>query len=134
MIVIEANEIPKSVFQYYAKYNNGSISNALDKFGVVDTVLDDVEEKYLYPSQAWASISTGMNAKQHGIRWYNDAKPTSKFYWREASQNLKKVAIMNVLHSGSVSNEEVKNYDFLFPDFFYKSKGKYWKIYSFSKI
>ena len=67
MIVIEANEIPKSVFQYYAKYNNGSISNALDKFGVVDAVLDDVEEKYLYPSQAWASISTGMNAKQQEL-------------------------------------------------------------------
>ena len=135
MIIIEANEIPKSVFLHYAKTNKGPLSSSIKKFGIVDSLLDDVEEKYLYPSQAWASISTGLHAKKHGIRWYNDAKSTTRFYWREASQNLKKVAIMNVLHSGSISEEEVKNYDFLFPDFFScRSEGKYKKIYSFSKF
>ncbi len=118
MIIIEANEIPKSVFLHYAKTNNGPISKALKEYGIIDTILDDVEEKYLYPSQAWASISTGLDAEKHGIRWYNDAKSTSNFYWRQASRNFKKVALMNVLHTGSITEEEIKNYCFVFPDFF----------------
>ena len=72
----------------------------------------------MYPSQAWASISTGVAANIHNIRWYNDATPEHEFYWRIASKNKKSVALMNVLHTGSISDEEVKNYSFVFPDFF----------------
>ena len=57
MIVIEANEIPNSVFQWYALQTKGPISHAINENRIANTLLDDVEEEYLYPSQAWASIS-----------------------------------------------------------------------------
>ena len=108
MIIIEANEIPKSVFEWYAQNSNGLLSKTISKFGIVDTILDDVDEKYLYPSQAWASISTGLSSDLHKIRWYNDAKSNSEFYWRDLAKKNKKVALMNVLHTGSISKNEEK--------------------------
>ena len=118
MIVIEVNEIPNSVFKWYSKNNKGPIYEAINNFGITNTILDDLPEEYLYPSQAWASISTGKPASSHKIRWYNDAKETDSFYWREASSKGKKVALMNVLHTGSISENEKLNYEFIFPDFF----------------
>ena len=118
MIVIEANEIPKEVFEWYAKNSNGILSKTINSFGIVKTLLDDEEEEFLYPSQAWASISTGLPASTHKIRWYNDAKEDTKFYWRELVKKNKSVGLMNVLHTGSISNKESLKYDFIFPDFF----------------
>ena len=89
MIVIEANEIPESVFNWYSKNSNGIIAKTVKNFGIVNTVLDDIEEKYLYPSQAWASISTGLHSNRHKIRWYNDAKEDTEFYWRDLAKKIK---------------------------------------------
>ncbi len=118
MIVIEANEIPKDIFEWYSRNSNGILAKTINEFGIVTTVLDDVEEEFLYPSQAWASISTGSSASKHKIRWYNDAKPENNFYWRDVSKKKLNVALMNVLHTGSISDEEKNQYDFIFPDFF----------------
>ena len=46
MIIIEANEIPKSVFEWYAQNSNGLLSKTINKFGIVDTILDDVEKSH----------------------------------------------------------------------------------------
>ncbi len=119
MIVVEANEISKEVFEWYGKRSNGSISKSLSH--IITTELDDMPEEYLYPSQAWASISTSLPSSLHKIRWYNDSSKDSKFYWRELSQKGKKVMIMGSLHTGSISEEEKLNYDFVFPDFFHKT-------------
>ena len=89
MIIIEANEIPIEVFEWYADNSKGVISQTIKQLGITKTILDDVEEKYLYPSQAWASISTGLEAKSHKIRWYNDAKADSDFYWRNLAKEKK---------------------------------------------
>lgn len=118
MIVIEANEIPKEVFDWYCKNSKGIISKTSKNFGIVKTILDDVDEEYLYPSQAWASISTGTSANVHKVRWYNDAKKDTNFYWREIANKNKSVVLMNVLHTGSISKIEELKYDFIFPDFF----------------
>ena len=118
MIIIEANEIPIEVFEWYADNSKGVISQTIKQLGITKTILDDVEEKYLYPSQAWASISTGLEAKSHKIRWYNDAKADSDFYWRNLAKEKKNVALMNVLHTGSITQKEENLYDFVFPDFF----------------
>jgi hypothetical protein len=138
MIVIEANEIPKEVFDWYCKNSNGILAKTISDFGVITTLLDDVEEDFLYPSQAWASISTGSSASIHKIRWYNDAKPGNNFYWRDASKKGKNVALMNVLHTGSISDQETNNYDFIFPDFFCLkpevSIKKYKKFQNFNHI
>ena len=63
MIVIEANEIPPEVFEWYSKLSTGIISKAIIKQQLSSTLIDDVDEDELYPSQAWASVSTGNNAK-----------------------------------------------------------------------
>ena len=118
MIIIEANEIPLEVFEWYANNSRGIIADTISKFGITETILDDVDEEYLYPSQAWASISTGLNAESHKIRWYNDAKPSNNFYWRDLAKKNKHIALMNVLHSGSITKDEENLYDFIFPDFF----------------
>ncbi len=118
MIIIEANEIPEEVFRWYGNNSNGFIKKTLKEKKLVRTIIDDVEEKYLYPSQAWASISTGESANIHKIRWYNDAKEDTRFYWRDLAKKHKYVALMNVLHTGSITKREEKNYDFIFPDFF----------------
>ena len=110
MIVIEANEIPREVFKWYSKNSNGILAKTIKEFGIVTTVLDDVDEEFLYPSQAWASISTGSSASKHKIRWYNDAKSENAFYWREVSKKKLHVALMNVLHTGSITDKEKKQY------------------------
>ena len=117
MIIIEANEIPKEIFEWYSKNSNGIISRSVDN--IVTTELDDMPEEFLYPSQAWASISTSQSSNIHKIRWYNDAKNDTNFYWRECARKGKKVMIMGSLHTGSISDKEIINYDFLFPDFFH---------------
>ena len=91
--------------------SKGVISQTIKQLGS-KTILDDVEEKYLYPSQAWASISTGLG-KNHKIRWYNDAKADSDFYWRNLEKN---VALMNVLPRFNTQKEE--NFMILFFRFF----------------
>ncbi len=119
MFIIEANEVPEDVFKWYASISKGSISSFIEKEQIANTVTDDVSEKYLYPSQAWASISTSQSADKHKIRWYNDAKSNSPFYWRELAKKGKNVLLMGVLHSGSITEKEMLNYDFVFPDFFH---------------
>ena len=106
----------ESIQKSYANNSKGMISQTIKKFGITQTILDDVDEEYLYPSQAWASISTGLNAESHKIRWYNDAKPSNNFYWRDLAKQNKKIALMNVLHSGSISKDEENLYDFIFTD------------------
>ena len=46
MIIIEANEIPLEVFEWYAKNSNGIIADTIKKFGITETVLDDAPTPY----------------------------------------------------------------------------------------
>ena len=108
-----------SVFQWYALQTKGPISQAINENRIANTLLDDVEEEYLYPSQAWASISTGVAANIHNIRWYNDATPEHEFYWRIASKSKKSVPLMNVLHTGSISMRKLRT-TVLFSRFFFQ--------------
>ena len=135
MIVIEANEIPPEIFEWFSSITSGIISKTIKKDFLSSTLIDDVSEAELYPSQAWASVSTGYKADKHEIRWYNDATERSPFYWRHLASMGKKVCIMNVLHTGSISEEEKNNYDFLFPDFFsIKPKTNLKKYIPFQKF
>ena len=51
---------------------------------IIETILDDVDEEYLYPSQAWASISTGLNG---AIKLGGTTMPSNNFYWRDLAKN-----------------------------------------------
>jgi len=118
IIVLEANEIPPRLFRHYAKVKpNSCIANILNKTPIVETVADDVEESFLYPSQTWASLNTGLPYESHKIHWYNDPKDFKQFYWHHAACNGKKTAIACTLHSsplGSFISEG--NYCFALPD------------------
>ena len=118
MIVIEANEIPLEVFVNERLTPPGLLQHYVKSNKVRQTILDDVDEAFLYPSQAWASISTALPTSEHQIKWYNDAKPHHPFYWRKAVDADKSVMVVNVLHTGSIKEDEAKKYSFLFPDFF----------------
>ena len=44
MIIIEANEIPIEVFEWYADNSKGVISQTIKQLGITKTILDDVED------------------------------------------------------------------------------------------
>ncbi len=71
--VIETNEIPLKVFKHYQSIKpNSTISYLLDNSLVLETLAQDVDESFLYPSQTWASFNTGSPYDLHKIHWYND--------------------------------------------------------------
>ena len=56
--VFETNEIPLRAFKYYQsiKYKS-SISYLLNNSLVLESIANDVDESFLYPSQTWASFN-----------------------------------------------------------------------------
>ncbi|BAY25574.1 hypothetical protein NIES2100_53800 [Calothrix sp. NIES-2100] len=121
VIVVEANEIPLRIFKYYqSRKSNSSISYLLDHSLVLETLVKDVDESFLYPSQTWASCNTGLPYELHQIHWYNDPKPPKfPLYWKVLAQNGFKVGLVNTLHSSPASSyAESDNYQFVIPDCF----------------
>lgn len=120
-LVLEANEISPKVFRTYAKVRPGSAIARLLVEGVfLSTQAQDVPESFLYPSQSWASLNTGVAYDQHKIHWYNDPKPDAyPMYWRTAARSGKTVGLVNTLHSSPWNPEyEEAGYAFVVPDCF----------------
>jgi hypothetical protein len=104
-VVVEANEIPPRVFEWYAERRpRGTIAAMLaEAGGLVRTVASDVDQAFLYPAQTWASFNTGRPYDEHRIHWYNDPKDYSEFYWMAAAEAGKKCVLINTLHSSPMS-------------------------------
>ncbi|MDJ0532446.1 MAG: hypothetical protein QNJ70_08110 [Xenococcaceae cyanobacterium MO_207.B15] len=120
-IVIEINEVPLRVLNYYKKFNpNSTIAHLLSQSLVLQTEAKDVEESFLYPSQTWASLNTGVPDDLHKIHWYNDPKPNSyPLYWKAIAENGLNVGLINTLHSSPADSYiENSNYKFVIPDCF----------------
>lgn len=120
-IVIEINEVPLRVLNHYAKLNpNSSIAHLLNKSLVLQTEAKDVEESFLYPSQTWASLNTGVAYDLHKIHWYNDPKPNDyPLYWKSIADNGLNVGLINTLHSSPAESYiDNDNYKFVIPDCF----------------
>ncbi|HTB12874.1 MAG TPA: hypothetical protein VK752_14935 [Bryobacteraceae bacterium] len=122
LIVIEINEMPLRVFRQFAKMRPDShVDELLKSSQVIETLAQDVEQSFLYPSQSWASLNTGAPYSSHKIHWYNDPKPDEyPLYWKTLAQHDFSVGIVGSLHSSPAeafagSN---KNYKFVIPDCF----------------
>ena len=120
-IVIEINEVPLKLLKHYQKVKPKShIAFLLDNSLVLETEAKDVAEEFLYPSQTWGSINTGVGYDSHKIHWYNDPKPdTYPLYWKRIADAGLKVGLMNTLHSSPANSYiEEENYKFVIPDCF----------------
>jgi hypothetical protein len=121
VIVFETNEIPLKIFQHYQSLRpNSVISHLLKNSLILETLAQDVEYSFLYPSQSWASFNTGSPYNLHQIHWYNDPKPESyPLYWKKLAENGVSVGLVNSLHSSPASSYiENGYYKFVIPDCF----------------
>ncbi|WP_414585490.1 hypothetical protein [Scytonema sp. PCC 10023] len=119
--VFETNEIPLRAFKYYQSIKSqSSISYLLDNSLVLESIANDVDEPFLYPSQTWASFNTGSPYELHKIHWYNDPKPQDfPLYWKILAENGFNVGLVNTLHSSPASlYAQNDNYKFVLPDCF----------------
>ena len=94
MIIIEANEIPKSVFLFYARNNKGPIQDAIKNKGITNTLLDDVDEFFKSTISEWNSLDS-INLNSNNI----------------LNNNLNK-KINSILKSLDLKNDEKDNLSF----------------------
>lgn len=123
-VIIEINEVPLRILEYYRGLNlNSTISHLLSQSLVLRTEAKDVEKSLLYPSQTWASLNTGVPYTLHKIREYNDPKPHSyPLYWKILAKNGLNVGLVNTLHSSPLNSYiNHKSYKFVIPDCFAKN-------------
>ena len=122
LIILELNEVPLKVFRQFQKLRPGSHVDQLMKSSqVIETLAQDVDQSFLYPSQSWASLNTGAPYSAHNIHWYNDPKPEQyPLYWKTLANQGFSIGIVNTLHSSpaepyAAGNE---NFKFVIPDCF----------------
>ena len=123
-IVIEINEVPLKLLNYYQKVKpDSNIGFLLANSLVLETKAEDVDESFLYPSQTWGSVNTGASYDRHKIHWYNDPKPDDyPLYWKQIAEGGLKVGLINTLHSSPADSYiDYDNYKFVIPDCFAKN-------------
>jgi hypothetical protein len=120
LLIVEANEVPPRVFREFARLRPASmIAQLLDRRPLIETEARDVPEKFLYPSQSWASFNTGLPYGQHNIHWYNDVKDYSNFYWHDVARRGHSTIVVNALHSSPLRAFVGQgNYKLVIPDCF----------------
>jgi hypothetical protein len=133
VVILEVNEVPLRIFKHYAALNPSScVAKVLAESMVLETMADDVEESFLYPSQTWASLNTGAAYDQHNVHWYNDPKPERyPLYWAKVLDAGYSVGLVNTLHSSPAESLVAeKNLKFVIPDCFASSNLTKPSVYS----
>ena len=96
------------------------IARLLRESRVITTEASDVPPNFLYPSQTYASLNTGVPYDRHRIHWYNDPKPADyPLYWRILARRGYRVGLVNSLHTAPL--DDLVNDDhiaFLIPEVF----------------
>ncbi len=122
LIVLEANEVPLRVLREVIKTGNApNIDRLLSEGSVSETVVsEDENSRYLYPSQTWATLATGVDYDEHGVYWYGDPKPDAyPLYWQLAAQAGRSVGLVGTLHSSPfASASSDPSIKFAIPDCF----------------
>jgi hypothetical protein len=124
LIVVESNEVPPRLFQWYAEqFPASAIARLVDEGALRTTAnhdLPDLGERELYPSQTWATFATGVPYAHHGVYWYGDPKPAAyPLYWQLAARAGKRVGIVGALHSSPLAEQASDpNIVFAIPDCF----------------
>jgi len=105
LIVLEVNEVPPRIFiEYCRRKPKSHLARLINSAnGLIETDARDVEKKFLYPSQTWASFNTGLPYRTHNLQWYNDNKDYREFHWLKAAEKGKTVVLVNTLHSSPLS-------------------------------
>ena len=104
-IVLEVNELPRQVLEWWGSRNPDSpLWNLATNGTVTETILDEQLPRDLYPSQSWASVGMGVPWEKHRVFWYGDPKPAEfPFYWQAAAAAGRTVGLVGVLHSSPLS-------------------------------
>ncbi|MDJ0656790.1 MAG: hypothetical protein QNJ40_21695 [Xanthomonadales bacterium] len=120
LLVLEANEIPLRVVREFASRNpTSTIAGVLNDHTAIETWAADVAEDDLYPSQTWASLNTGKPYEEHRIRWYNDVKQFSDFFWHQIAAKGRPTVLVGTLHSSPLDQYvDDGNYRLVVPDCF----------------
>lgn len=101
IVVYEVNEVPLRVLEWYAASRQHSAVSRFLSSGVVRETenRDDLVGRELYPSQTWATLSTGLPLDKHNVYWYADPKPSDfPLYWQAAALQ-RSVGVLGALHS-----------------------------------
>ena len=125
IVNLEINEItPKLIFDYISKNPNSNLaslrhSNLLE---IYTTLALDIEKERLYPSQTWASFSTGKPYSNHKCYWYSDNLNPKDLIWNKLTSIDKNVGIVGSIHSSKLPEDLFfnKRYNFYLPDCFSK--------------
>ena len=120
---LEINEIPKVVIEDFIKARPGSCLARLQQKNdliLAETVVTDIPEEMLYPSQTWATQNTGLPASEHCVRWYSDPINTDQLLWTKLLNQKNTVGIIGCVHSSKLGSKEEQNHllQFNIPDCF----------------
>ncbi len=118
-VVIEINEIPIRLLDWFAADNpKSTIAHLLNTAAVGSTTIHDDPPRGLYPSQSWATLSTGMPFAKHQVYWYGDPKPVDfPLYWQAVAEH-RSVGVFGPLHSSPLTTFTEPGYRFFVPDVF----------------
>lgn len=107
LVVIEVNELPDRVVTEAVRRGRAPNLERLLHEGVrSETIVTEDVGKYLYPSQTWASMNTGVSYAEHGVYWYGDPKPAEyPLYWQEAARRGRSVGVVGTLHSSPFAQQ-----------------------------
>ena len=106
------------MFAAAAPYSH--IARLLRESRVLTTEAGDVPPYFLYPSQTYASLNTGVPYDRHRIHWYNDPKPADyPLYWRILARRGYRVGLVNSLHTAPLDDlVDDDHIAFLIPEVF----------------
>ncbi len=106
LIVIETNEIPLTLYRWYAELKpESTIATLLDAGVVGESQVFEEADRELYPSQTWATLATGMPYEKHGVYWYGDPKPAEfPLYWQHIAEH-RTVGLVGTLHSSPLGDQ-----------------------------
>ncbi len=121
LFVLELNEVPLRILQWYAETNPGSATaRLLAQSATGESLADEPLPRDLYPSQSWASLASGTPFDDHGVFWYGDPKPAHyPLYWQAAAQAQVSTGVVGTLHSSPLSVQcDYESVVFALPDAF----------------
>jgi hypothetical protein len=121
LLVIEANEVPLRVLRTAVDVGRApNIARVLARGTVLETEVREDLPRQPYPSQTWASLSTGVPWERHGVWWYVDHKtPEFPLYWQAAAAAGRSVGLVGSLHSSPLASQcPGPAYRFVIPDSF----------------
>lgn len=121
IIVLEANEIPFKVFDYFCNlYPNSSLAGVLQGSRQYRTHAED-KARFLAPWTTWPSFHRGVNDEMHRIfrfgQWETSSNDEFPALWTILARNGISTGVFSSMQSSPLP-ENSADYAFYFPDMF----------------